>query len=462
MATFSLGNVASPINQAMRLAQLQEAQNPNLALEREIQRAVQLQQIQQQSPEGQLALQLRQAQLNSALQQQAFQQQQQPLILEQLRQQLDPNWAFKKQLELKAADPASGVVRSIPGFENQVIATPQALPPATQQLAEAGGDLTEFIGKSTPGIPITPIRGLNGGPSGFAQDFTIPQAIQARKNQEEMKKFAAEQTVKQENELAQIKARADAAGYKTYVDPSDPTNMLNLTRTEQPPAGYMEVGNYLRSIKASKSGAGGDLKPTGETQEKFLGGVNLLGQIDEALGEVEKAQKEGKFPNYNQTAINQFLTQRPQDIPGAGLVPGLSSVYAAAQRAVRTAQTPEARDLQMRRAIITSTILRTQAGLSQTLGETVNISPYTPSESDTYESLVDKLKRLRGEGTRSLVNYKKLYPVLRDFQIPGLNERQSSQQPSSGRSFANEAAARAAGFQNGDVVIIGGTTGVLE
>lgn len=119
MATFSLGNVPSPIAQAMRLAQLREAQNPNLAMERQIQQAAQLQQLQQQSPEAQLALQLRQAQLNSALQQQAFQQQQQPLLLKQLEAQLqglqNPNIAlekdFNEQLMKSSFNPLSGVRR---------------------------------------------------------------------------------------------------------------------------------------------------------------------------------------------------------------------------------------------------------------------------------------------------------------------------------------------------------------
>lgn len=120
MATFSLGNVPSPIQQATRLAQLRELQNPNLALERQIQQAVELQRIQQQSPEGQLALQLKQAQLESALQQQAFQQQQQPLVLDQLRAQLkglqNPNIAlekdFNEQLIKSSFDPRSGVRRA--------------------------------------------------------------------------------------------------------------------------------------------------------------------------------------------------------------------------------------------------------------------------------------------------------------------------------------------------------------
>lgn len=88
MATFSLGNVPSPIAQAMRLAQLREAQNPNLAMERQIQQAAQLQQLQQQSPEGQLALQIQQAALQKNLRDldPAYQQQQFERELEKARQ----------------------------------------------------------------------------------------------------------------------------------------------------------------------------------------------------------------------------------------------------------------------------------------------------------------------------------------------------------------------------------------
>lgn len=100
MATFSLGNVPSPINQALRLAQLQEAQNPNLALERQIQQAVELQRIQQQSPEAQLALQIKQAQLAQI----PIEAERQNLLTEQIRRELDPVYQAQQDARKLALD----------------------------------------------------------------------------------------------------------------------------------------------------------------------------------------------------------------------------------------------------------------------------------------------------------------------------------------------------------------------
>lgn len=184
MATFSLGNVPSPINQAMRLAQLNELQNPNLALERDIQKAVQIQQLQQQSPEGQLALQIKQAQLNAALQNQAFEQQQRPLeqqkqayILEQLKNALDPTYQAKEDArklafdvdratqianataEAGSFDANSG--RRIQRINGRWVATPIPLAESLEVSAPtvSASDIPSFdptLFSGTPAIPTTP------------------------------------------------------------------------------------------------------------------------------------------------------------------------------------------------------------------------------------------------------------------------------------------------------------------
>lgn len=350
----------------------------------------------------------------------------------------------------------------------QIIGQPSALPAlplsdAAQRTVAATPEDSDLADQR-----ISPLEApVNlGGQSVFdPQMFREAQQQQARqKMAESLGKLRAEEEVKQEFELERIDARAKAQGFKTYVDPQNPTNIVSLDRTQAPPSGYMEVGQFLKQQKDSKSGGVDGLKPTGETNEKFSGGLILLGQINDAIKTTKEIEKSGKFPTAFEAGVNQFLSRRPQDFPGSNLVPGFDSAFAVAQRLARGAQTKESRDIQMKKAMITSTILRTQAGLSQTLGEAINIAPYVPSENDTYESLLEKLELTRKEGIRALKIYKRIYPALNAIITPELDDAEAPKATgsTSGRSFGTEAEARSAGFKNGEIVIIGGQPGVLE
>lgn len=217
-----------------------------------------------------------------------------------------------------------------------------------------------------------------------------------------------------------------------------------------------------RAGASSTGGATADLKPTGEAVNQFGQGLGVLGQINETLKVVEDIKKEGKFPNAFQVGLDEFLGRRPQDIPGAGTIPGLGSAYATIQNLAKGIQTKEAASIQRKKAVIGATIIRAQAGLSQTLGEAINISPYTPSPSDDYETLVAKLNDLRTEGQRALKIQRRLFPQLAAISAPELGEQSpQSAAPSGGRSFNSEEEARAAGFQDGDTVIINNVAGQL-
>lgn len=241
MATFSLGNVPSPINQALRLAQLREAQNPNLALDRQLQQAVQLQQLQQQSPEAQLALQVRQAQLNSALQNQAFQQQQQafelqrqPQILEQLRQQLDPNFQAQKAT-LQAL---------LSGTNPSVILEPQISPEtaALRATAQLEGGIPTTAYPQADFTAIVPSR------EGLPAIGISPSAGQEAT------------ALKQKNLVDLINARADAKPTKspftqqTVVSLTDPSDVRQAIPDEsgRPPAGYQFAKSMEQPMKGSE------------------------------------------------------------------------------------------------------------------------------------------------------------------------------------------------------------------
>lgn len=211
---------------------------------------------------------------------------------------------------------------------------------------------------------------------------------------------------------------------KLYVNPQ--TNDSDWFVPGTQPEGFQAYTGKGSKSSSGASGGGGDLKPTGEEVRIFSSSLGLLNQIDKTLQAADKYEKEGKFPNALQSGLDQFLKRRPEDIPGAGLVPGFDSAFATAQKLARGAQTKEAADLQKRKAMISSTILRTQAGLSQTLGEAINIAPYVPSENDTYESLVEKLRLTQETGRDALRIQRRIFPALASVAAPELDELEES------------------------------------
>lgn len=209
---------------------------------------------------------------------------------------------------------------------------------------------------------------------------------------------------------------------------------------------------YQAGLAESRSG----LKPGVEENRSFRVTLDTVSSIEDTLNKVSEFQKTGKFPGITQTMVNQFLAERPEDIPGAGLIPGLSSVYAAAQRAVSSAQTPESRAIEMRRAVITSTILRAMAGLAQTGIELSNLRPFTPQRTDTEAALVDKLNFLNENFANPQIStFRDLYPALRNIR-PEVGIARF-------RSEEEAAAAASSGRINvGDKVIVNGIKGTWQ
>lgn len=277
MATFSLGNVPSPINQALRLAQLREAQNPNLALERQLQQAIQLQQLQQQSPEGQLALQQRQAQLNSALesqaaqqQQQAFELQRQPLILEQLKAQLqraqdplfDEENRFNAAVRTAVLDPNSGVrlagAGAPPAGEIEPLISPKGVESAyVLDLARAkkkgspfqSVGLTTTPGGVTQGVVFDPTKGdfetrdLPTGVTDIRAKVTAPPKAG---------KAAGGLTANQQSNL-RLRGARSFVDINEYTDPETGVVDWNLytTKVGEAEGNTLHANNLIKNARAS-------------------------------------------------------------------------------------------------------------------------------------------------------------------------------------------------------------------
>lgn len=214
------------------------------------------------------------------------------------------------------------------------------------------------------------------------------------------------------------------------------------------------------------AGARGEgLKPGTDESKTFRITASVNKEVNNTISMVDELQRTGKFPNITQTMINQFLSSRPQDIPGGGAIPGLKEIYAGLQRSVQSARTPEARELEMRRAFIASNLIRAYAGLAQTAPEITNVLPFTPQSVQDIDSMKMVLSFLKTKSEDDMGIFQKLYPGYFDQFTTG-QTRPSIQQD--GRSFSAstiedaESAARNAGFKNGDSVILNGQPGILR
>lgn len=417
-------------------------------------------QLRQQQVAQQLAAQLQAVNLQRA-----------QLELENLQ---NPDRAIARQIQTqltaKRYDPTSGVIDAIPGFETVPIARPRAISPSEQQYLELGGEQL-LSARQAPLSPIEPFLGPGGVPSGFAFDPTRPEAVSRAAQQAAATKLRTDEEIKQGFEIERINARNAARNFRTYINPNDPTDIRQIGATERPPEGFLEAKDYLRTTRGSAGRAGaagaGGLKPPASAQSDYLKIIGLNRELIQTKSLADEVQKTGKFPDTFQVSLNQFLASRPEDIPGAGLVPGIDAIYAGFQRQAAKVQTKESMQLEARRAFVAATLIRIQAGLAQTNAEYRNIGPTTPKTTDTYEQLAAKLDILTKRNTDEILDYQTLYPELKVLQVKGLESPAQAQAPA-GRSFTSgtledaEAAAREAGYQTGDIVILNGQTGVLE
>lgn len=213
----------------------------------------------------------------------------------------------------------------------------------------------------------------------------------------------------------------DQSGKVIYQAPKDQKNSRPLNVA--PGAKVIDAeGNIIFENTSSASGGGSGLKPPATAQADYLGHIEINRELNQTKNFADEIQKTGKFPSSGQVALNQFLAARPEDVPGAGLIPGIDTVYAAFQNQLGKAQTPESRELEARRAYIASTLIRIQAGLAQTNAEFRNIGPTTPKSSDTYEQLVAKLDILTKRNLDKISDYQSFYPEFRGMTFRGLGD----------------------------------------
>lgn len=393
---------------------------------------------------------------------------------------------FAQTTALKEAitNPNSGIIQTPAGLVGETIAVPSAIPQTAISLDQAiAANPNLAIPAAAPRLPITPI-GVGPIQSGLSIDQNVPVQAEETKLAQDMRRDAARRSTTAATRNLQFR---DVGNAIVSLDPTTGAEVSRIEKdvnerlinTSNGPFVYdprkPREGRYVGGGSATSTGAG--LKPTGEETKAFRTTINVFSGLDDIEKKADELQKTGKFPGSGQAFISQALSQKPSDIPGAGLIPGASAAYAAIQQKLRAAQTPESRQYEAMRAELTSQIIRAQAGLSQTSGEVENVIPYTPQVSDTIESLRDKLTNLKRIAQRDLGSFQLLYPAFREVQIPGFTNQQAPppelspalngqivpqiNRLSSSENFPNEQAARAAGFQDGDAVIVDGGTYIL-
>lgn len=464
MATFSLGapglGVLAPAQ--LELAQRRAASGDLLGnVLQGIQQGAALENfpraLQQERLAQQLALQLQQGRLA-----------QQGLQLEAMRRAVPTDLETALQQAVQQSQARQLGIIQAPEITGQPIALP-ALPvsEAAQRALAATPDQAPLFEEV-----ISPLeQPIQVGPRQVFDPQTaraMQQQVSEARRLESERKLTSDEQIKQKFELERIKAKADAAGFKTYVNPNDPTDILNLTRTEQPPSGYMEVLNYLKSVRpiATPGGRGTKLS---EAENQFLSNAftqsNSLNEIVQTYDDLAAKGKAG-FVGGKKQAVRSFI--------GAG-----DEEFSQANARVKGNLFGLARSLQGAGVLTEKDIERMEA-LVPSLG--VVRGQFVGSLKGVGQLMSDKIrgfKEARGAALdpASMQRIEQMQERLEDFiggqrgsqpspvSTPGINPRApvpARTSPASNQNFTSEADARAAGFQTNDIIYLNGVPGRLK
>lgn len=379
MATFDLGNVPSPIAQAARLAQLRELQNPNLALERQIQQAIELQRIQQQSPENQLALQIKQAQLAQI----PLEAERQNLLTEQIRRELDPVYQAEQDARKLAFDVnratqiANATSKGQKGFFDVnsgrwIVEGADGLPVAYQiPLAESLVQSTQI--PSASDIPSVDPTLFSGAPT----TSIIPSTPTAR---------TLAGTIDQRSKTAE-EAKKEEQAFRENLQQKAQTFTAEQNKLQR---------EYLQGKEASKPAK----QPPAKIQDQYMGAQNLFKTAPRFKQKIDELRKKGiAEPTSAEKAVINAAYQDPK-----GLVSGF--ITAVATGKIR----PEIAEVEQLRAEIESNYTTSKAGLSQTASEVKRTIPVAPSRFDSWDRMLSKIKNLEEISGIYTKNVNRQYP----------------------------------------------------
>lgn len=340
----------------------------------------------------------------------------------------NPNAALvrqvQEQLALKSIEPTSGIVAAPVGLGTEVIGTPGAITEEQQTALITGGVVPPPIAAGSL-EPIT-VAGL---PTGFAQDLSratkARAAVQAGKIAEiEARAKAAGITgktfVDDAGNVQFIPSRT-ALGETPTATPIKTATGENLRAPSKLSKDGLTASRI--SIISGKAGEAGftqediDQKYSKEgvtdwnrvnldANKKIQDEVKLAAKIKSAqlpaslrekasgfiaahgdLGELTTILKEfkiqGKEPDAWQRAVGVALEQPPDGV--------FSALY---QTVLGQGLTADSREINAFKARVRSAVTRANAGLSQTEREIANVSQYSPATNDTLEQTFQKVAGL--------------------------------------------------------------------
>lgn len=267
--------IPSAVAQQAALAQLREIQNPNLALERQIQQAIEMQRIQQQSPENQLALQIKQAQL-AALQNPE----------EAMQRNLIQK--FNEELIASSFDPTLGIRRAGTGAPPTGEIEP-IINPITLEETPFIRDLSRITKKTSPFQSV----GLTTTPEGITQGVVFNPA----KGDFEVRQLPAGVTD------IRPKVTRPVPGKSILAKNNETGRLTNIVLApgEALPEGFSE--HTKTSIKTSDPLAFSQAVRKDPVVKEF---TEIRTQFDRMRNAIEEVKTGGPLTAVDQTLINTF------------------------------------------------------------------------------------------------------------------------------------------------------------
>ena len=312
----------------------------------------------------------------------------------------------QKALALKSADATSGIVSMPTGLEGESIGQPGALSSEQQASLIAGGPAPSV---AAVGAPIAPIA-IGGTPTGFGQDISgataatralsdakstaLEQAILGNLSREKIaastatsrEKIAATKAISgskpiTETSKANILGRAGKSGL--IVSDVD----LDKFRNE---SGDIDYGKLALASGRAERGILDDARDAklgaapAEVKSKVASYQAVQKDLERLMEKLDEESRTGNIPSGFQDIISGSLSESPTNF--------FTRTF---QRFVlQPSQSKTAAENERLRGAVSASIGRAIAGAALTSTEKQNLIPFTPQAGDSFERLLEKASAL--------------------------------------------------------------------
>lgn len=330
----------------------------------------------------------------------------------QLNEAQNPDLALDRTLRAalsgQAATPGTGIIASPIGLEASTIATPGAITAEQQAALESGA---KAIPTAALGASIVPVTGVSGAPTGFSQDMNRAIAesalmsrakgantsdIAAMRNESFLQGLQAKEVMEKEKIASREKIAATRGGGKltesqklsifqkagkSGIDPDDDkykdeSGNIDFRRV------MFDAGRAEKSAISEKNQAKlGQL--TGEAKTQAGKYYSALEDLDALKLELQTVASTSTEPGFMDKVIASTTKSSPEGVLGA-----------AYQILAKSAQSDASKELEATKDRVSSTILNALSGAAVTPAEAGFTSSFRPTSTDSLKDLIRKASQV--------------------------------------------------------------------